>query len=91
MASAMAGLISTTFFFWGGEGGLLKDNIYRNKPLTLDNLKKEIETQVHAIDENTCKRAFGNMIKRLDACQARGGQFQYQLITENFFVPLIKL
>ncbi len=46
----------------------------------LDDLKKVIETQVHAIDENTCKRVFGSMIKPLDAFQAiEGGQFQHQL------------
>ncbi len=50
-----------------------------------DDLKKEIETQVHIIDENTRKRVFGNMIKRLDACQAiGGGQFQHQLQSKIF-------
>ncbi len=36
----------------------------RNKPLMSDDLKMEIATQVHAIDANTCKRVFGNTIKR---------------------------
>ncbi len=73
-ASAKSGLISTRFFL----AGLLKDNVYRNKPLTSDDLKKETETRVHAIDENTRKRVFRNMIKRLDACQGiRRGQFQH--------------
>ncbi len=53
--------------------GLLKDYVYRKKPFMSDDLKKETETQVHVIDENTRKRVFGNMIKRLDACQAIGG------------------
>ncbi len=50
-----------------------------------DDLKKEIETQVHVIDENTRKRVFENMIKRLDACQAiGGGQVQHQLQPKIF-------
>ncbi len=51
-----------------------------------DDLKKEIETQVHVIDENTRKRMFQNMIKRLDTCQAiGGGQFQHQLQSKIFY------
>ncbi len=76
MVSGKSRLFSTQFF----RVGLLKDTVYRNKPLPSDDLKKEIETQIHAIDENTFKGVFGNMIKRLDACQAIGrGQFQHQL------------
>ncbi len=29
----------------------------------------EIEVQIRAINENTCKCIFENMIRRLDACQ----------------------
>ncbi len=32
----------------------------------------EIEVQICAIDENTCKSVFENMIRRLDACQEIG-------------------
>ncbi len=58
----------------------LKNNVYLNKPTTVDELKTEIEAQIHNIDENTCERVFQNMIRRLDACQAiEGGQFQHNL------------
>ncbi len=33
----------------------------------------EIEVQIHTIDENTCKRVFGNMIRQLDAGPKIGG------------------
>ncbi len=57
-----------------------KNSVYLNKPTTVDELKTEIEAQIHNIDENSCKRVFQNMIRRLDACQAiGGGQFQYNL------------
>lgn len=64
------------FFLWG----YLKDNVYRNKPETIDKLKEEIEIQVHAIGEDTCKKVFENMIRRMDECQGiGGGHFQHQL------------
>lgn len=30
----------------------------------------EIATQVHTVDESTCKRVFGNKVRPLDECQA---------------------
>ncbi len=54
--------------------------MYLNKPTAVDELKTEIEAQIHNIDENTCKCVFQNMIRRLDACHAiGGGQFQHNL------------
>ncbi len=56
------------------------NSVYLNKPTTVDELKTEIEAQIHNIDENTCKRVFQNMIRQLDACQAIGEeQFQHNL------------
>ncbi len=64
------------FFLWA----YLKNTVYLNKPTTVDELETEIEAQIHNIDENTCKRVFQNMIRRLDVCQAiGGGQFQHNL------------
>ncbi len=64
------------FFLWA----YLKSSVYFNKPTTVDELKTEIEAQIHNIDENTGKRVFQNMIRQLDACQViGGGQFQHNL------------
>ncbi len=64
------------FFLWE----YLKNSVYLYKPTTVDELKTEIEAQIHNINENTCKREFQNMIRQLDACQAiGGGQFQHNL------------
>ncbi len=52
------------FFLWA----YLKNSVYFNKPTTVDELKTEIEAQIHNIDENTCKHVFQNMIRRLDEC-----------------------
>ncbi len=57
------------FFLWA----YLKNSVYLKKPTTAEELKNEIEAQIHNIDDNTCKRVFQNMIRRLDACQAIGG------------------
>ncbi len=40
------------FFLWA----YLKNSVDLNKPTTVDELKTEIETQIHNIYENTCKR-----------------------------------
>ncbi len=50
----------------------LKNSVYLNKPTTVDELKTEIEAQIHNIDKNTYKHVFQNMIRRLDACQSIG-------------------
>ncbi len=42
------------FFLWA----YLKNSVYLNEPTTVDELKTEIEAQIHNIDENTCKRMF---------------------------------
>ncbi len=56
------------FFLWA----YLKNSAYLNKPTTVDELKTEIEAQIHNIDENISKRVFQNMIRRLDAFRRLG-------------------
>ncbi len=61
-------------FFLGG-GVYSKNNVYRNKPSLVDELKMEIEVQICA-----CKCVLENMIGWLDACQEIGwGHFQCNL------------
>ncbi len=52
-------LTSPDFLLWM----YLKHNVYRNRPSSVDKLKMEIEVQIRAIDENTSKRIFENMIR----------------------------
>ncbi len=65
------------FFLWI----YLKNNVYWNTP-SLE-LKMEIEVQICAIDENTCKCVFENMIRWLDVHQEirgeGGGHLQHNL------------
>ncbi len=55
---------ATRLFLWA----YLKSNVYRIKPSSVHRLKTEIEVQICAVDENTCKCVFENMIRWLDAC-----------------------
>ncbi len=48
----------------------------------------EIEIQIRAIDENTCKHVFENMIKAVKCVPENWGgvgHFQHKLYNEKFF------
>ncbi len=58
----------------------LKNNVYRNKPSAVRELKTKIKFQIRAIDENTCKCVLENMIRKLMCVGKLGrGHFQHRL------------
>lgn len=64
------------FFLWGH----LKDNVYKNNPHTIDQLKHNIEDEISRISVATTQKVATNMTKRVNACVAAdGGHFQHLL------------
>ncbi len=49
-------LMPPDFLVWA----YVKNNVYRNKPSSVDELKPEIEVQIRSINENTNKHLFEN-------------------------------
>ncbi len=47
------------FFLWA----YFKNNVYRNKSRSVEELKMEEEVQIRATDKNTCKPIFENIIR----------------------------
>lgn len=63
------------FHLWG----FLKENIFKDKPETLDDLKQVIETEIQKITPATLEAVFDNMVKRINLCRSiavAGGHFQ---------------
>ena len=49
------------FFLWG----YLKDRVYKTNPQTIGELKRNIQTEMEAIDEATCRAVMSNFIRRM--------------------------
>ena len=52
---------SPDFFLWG----CLKDRVYKTNPQTIGELKRNIQTEMEAIDEATCRAVMSNFIRRM--------------------------
>ncbi len=60
--------------------GCLKNNVLRNHPITMEELKTEIENTVRTVNENMVHGVFKNLIRCLNTClEINGGQFQHVL------------
>jgi hypothetical protein len=58
--------------------GLLKENVYKNNPHTLEELKQNVELYISNVTAETLHRVVSNMRKRMNAFIAeRGGNFQH--------------
>jgi len=57
------------FFLWG----YAKDNVYANKPTTLQELMTAITKFIKAIPEEMCRKVIENFAIRLNECLNRGG------------------
>ena len=57
------------FYLWG----YLKDNVYRNNPQIIQELKQAITFQIRQIPREECARVIENFARRLEVCRQRGG------------------
>ena len=57
------------FYLWG----YLKDRVYANRPLELDDLKNAIERETAAIPIDQCVRVIDNFARRTQACLEQAG------------------
>ena len=57
------------FFLWG----YAKDNVYKNKPTSISELKQEITTFMRAISADTCKAVIQNFAVRVRECLLHHG------------------
>lgn len=61
------------FFLWG----YLKDRVYQNKPVTLDDLKENIRQVIGGISQEICQNVVQNYGVRIVSCKkALGGYFK---------------
>ena len=61
-------------------GGNLRDKVYSNNPLTIEELKTNIRNAIVEITQNELAKVAGNMLKRAELCiQVHGEQFQHLL------------
>ena len=67
---------SPDFFLWG----CLKDRVYKTNPQTIGELKRNIQTEMEAIDEATCRAVMSNFIRRIEMCQHQEGGHLEQLL-----------
>ncbi len=63
-------LTAPDFFVWG----YLKSVVYGDKPRTLNDLKKNICSEIRKITPALCKRVLENFVERLRQCVASNGQ-----------------
>jgi hypothetical protein len=67
-------LSPSDFHLWG----FLKENVYKNNPHTLEELKRNIELCISNVTAETVHRVASDMRKRVNACiTKRGGHFQH--------------
>ena len=64
------------FFLWG----YLKDRVYKTNPRTIGELKSNIQTEIEAIDEETCRAVMSNFIRRMEMCQQQEGGHLEELL-----------
>ena len=58
------------YFLWG----YVKSMVYTNKPVTIDELRTNIEGEIATVSADLCLKVVKNWVQRLDFCKrARGG------------------
>ena len=69
-------LMSADFFLWD----LLKGKVYKNSPLTTQQLKDAIRQEIQAVNVDNLGKVFQNLEKRIRVClDVKGDQFQHRL------------
>jgi hypothetical protein len=64
------------FYLWG----FLKDNVYRNNPQTIPELKEAITQEINAITKEECIKVIDNFARRTQVClQQNGGHLEHIL------------
>ena len=64
------------FFLWG----FLKDNVYKNRPQSISELKQVITTMIKSIKKDVCVRVVNNFALRIQECLKRdGGHLEHVL------------
>lgn len=64
------------FYLWG----YLKDNVYRDNPQTIPELKQAITRKIRAIPKEECVRVIDNFARRAQVClQRNGGHLEHVL------------
>ena len=62
------------FYLWG----FLKNNVYRNNPQIIPELKKAIMQKINAIPKEECIRGINNFASRIQVCrQQNGGHLEH--------------
>ena len=60
--------------------GLLKGEVYKNTPRTIEQLKDAIRQEIRAVNVDTLGKVFQNLEKRIQVClDVKGDQFQHRL------------
>jgi hypothetical protein len=69
-------LTSADYFLWG----YLKERVYKNKPLTIQDLRANITTETNIINTGMLTHVSENTVKRAQIClKEEGGHFQHSM------------
>ena len=64
------------FYLWG----FLKNDVYKNSPQTIPDLKRTITATIRGISQQECVRIVANFARRVQVCfERRGGHFEHVL------------
>ena len=58
------------FYLWGN----LKDQVYEDNPVTIEQLKRNITAKMRAITQEECIRVVNNFARRIAVCVERDGR-----------------
>jgi predicted transcriptional regulator len=60
--------------------GYLKQVVYSNRPLTIEDLKQNIEVAISNISQETLKKLVRNVVTRVKTCYAENGCYLQHLL-----------
>ena len=63
-------------FLWGH----LKDEVYKAKPQTIEELKQKIREEIAVISTETCKAVMAAFLRRMEICKARNSDHSEHLM-----------
>uniref|UniRef100_A0A0K0ELC2 DUF4817 domain-containing protein n=1 Tax=Strongyloides stercoralis TaxID=6248 RepID=A0A0K0ELC2_STRER len=69
-------LSAADFFLWG----YLKDQVYKNRPKTIDELKDNIEEEIGYIQQDTLKKVMENVLERVKKVRELNGKYLGDII-----------
>jgi len=72
------------FFLWG----YLKDEVFRHRPHTIEEIKQKISEEVEAIPVEKCRKSYGSFRDRLQQCIDADGCHLGDIIFKNNFLKL---